>query len=78
MLDTFHDCINEAEKFLKENNIECSEFSDHLFTGGVSYSEKRTWNFPIERVNGKFTKLFFHFIIYRNDRGYYEPICYAL
>ena len=78
MLDTFHQCINEAEKFLEENNIVCSEFTGKLFTGGISYGQKMSWDFKIDRLEGKFTKQFFHFIVNRNDSGYYEVINYNL
>jgi|TARA_B100001093_G_scaffold146019_2_gene138710 hypothetical protein len=78
MLTTFHQCIEEAEKFLAKNNIVCSEFSDKLFTGGISYGQTMSFNFKIDRLNGRFTKQFFHFIVNRDESGHYEAINYAL
>jgi len=77
-LETFHCCIEAAQKFLKENGCECSEFSNHLFTGGVSYGEKRTWDFEIDKLKNRNTKKYFHFIIFRLENGMYENINYIL
>lgn len=78
MLTTFHQCIEEAEKFLAKNNIVCSEFEGKLFTGGITYGQNMSWHFEIDRLKGRFTKQFFHFVVNRRDDGCYEVINYAL
>lgn len=77
-LDTFHQCIEAANRYLLENSATSSEFADHLFTGGVSYGEKREWHFEIDKLKNRGTKKFFHFVIYRTERGLYENVNYIL
>jgi hypothetical protein len=77
-METFHDCIESALNFLSTNKVDCSEFQNYLFTGGVAYGTRQDWHFEVERINGRFTKKWFHFIVERLENGRYELIQYLL
>ena len=77
-MNSFHECITAAKEYLADNRIDCPEFLNELFTGGISYNETRTFNYEIETMKGKKTRKWFHFVVCRKDNGLYEVMNYVL
>ena len=75
--ETFHSVVDEIGEYLERNDVVSAEFSDKMFTGGISYGETEKWSFEIDSIKGKPTRRALQVQVYRMDSGRYELNMYA-